>query len=105
LLLILCRLLLLGRARLAARRGRRSNFYVAYATFVRPESALPGLSRSARTLGSLFGSFGKTLIVLGDSQHRFLGLRLIHLIRDAARLFCAGSLMKDAGMSAPQAAA
>jgi len=52
-------------------------------------SALPGLSRSARTLGSLFGSFGKTLIVLGDSQHRFLRLRLIHLLRDAARLACA----------------
>jgi hypothetical protein len=62
---------------------------VAYATFKRAESALPDLSRATRPLGSLFGSFGKTLIVLGDSQHRFLGLRLIHLIRDGARLFCA----------------
>jgi hypothetical protein len=40
---------------------------VAYATFKGAESALPDLSRRARTLGSLFGSFGKPLIVLGDS--------------------------------------
>jgi hypothetical protein len=60
---------------------------VAYTTFESAESALPDLSPPARTLGSLFGSFGKMLIVLGDPQHRFLGLRLIHLLRDGARLF------------------
>src|SRR5262245_16318898 len=57
--------------------------------FKRAESGLMGLCRPARTLGSLFGSFGKTLIVVGDPQHRFLGVRIIHLLRDSARLFCA----------------
>ena len=50
---------------LATRRGLLGG--VAYATFKGAESAPPDLSRRARTLGSLFGSFGKTLIVLGDS--------------------------------------
>jgi hypothetical protein len=75
----------------ASARGRTggTTFYVGYATFKRAESGLMGLSQAARTLGSLFGSFGKTLIVLGDPQHRFLGVRIIHLLRDGARLFCA----------------
>jgi hypothetical protein len=31
------------------------------------------------------------LIVLSDAQHRVSGLRIIHLIREHARFFCAGA--------------
>src|SRR4029453_18221649 len=53
---------------------------------IAPRSRLPRLSR---TLRPSFGSFGKMLVVLGDPQPRFFRLRIIHLLRDGARLFCA----------------
>jgi hypothetical protein len=34
----------------------------------------------------------KALIVLSDAQHRVLGFRIIRLIREIARFFCAGAL-------------
>src|SRR5919204_3951894 len=39
--------------------------------------------------GSVVGPSSKTLVVLSDSQHRIFGLRIIHLARENARLFCA----------------
>ncbi len=47
----------------------------------------PTLSRLFRALGSLCGPLCKTFVVFGDPQHRFFGLRLGHLLGNAARLF------------------
>jgi hypothetical protein len=47
----------------------------------------PTLSRLCRALGSLCGPLCKTFVVFGDPQHRFFGLRLGHLLGNAARLF------------------
>jgi|SRR5437899_13072034 len=38
---------------------------------------------------SVFGPLSKALIVLSDAHHRVSGLRIIHLIREQARFFCA----------------
>src|SRR5262249_31773374 len=42
-----------------------------------------------RPLSPLFGSLREAFVVLGDSQHRVLGIRVAHLLGDGARLFCA----------------
>jgi hypothetical protein len=39
--------------------------------------------------GSVFGPLSKALIVLSDAQHCVFGFRIIHLIREIARFFCA----------------
>src|SRR6266446_1768253 len=41
--------------------------------------------------GPVFGPASKVLVVLSDPQHGGLSLRIVHLIRENASLFCAGA--------------
>ena len=48
----------------------------------------------SRPLSPLFGSLREAFVILGDPQHRVLGIQVVHLLGDGARLFCALAPMR-----------